>query len=254
MKAPTPVRSATTPAAPILELRKLNAGYGPVKVLHDLDLVVNAGEIVALLGANGAGKSTLLRTLFGRPRPTSGQILFEGQPIEGMPAHAVAKRGIAHAPEGRRIMPKMTVLENLQIGGHLIDPTHFAADVDKVFALFPRLAERRKQRAGTMSGGEQQMLAIGRALMQRPKLLLLDEPSLGLAPLIIRQIFDAIRDINVREGITVLLVEQNVVQALGIADRGYVLQTGRVVHAGTASDLLAMPEVRGAYLEGAIAS
>ena len=243
--------AAPVPAAPILELRKLNAGYGPVAVLHDLDLVVKPGEIVALLGANGAGKSTLLRTLFGKPRPTSGQILFEGRSIVGMPAHEVAMCGIAHAPEGRRIMPKMTVLENLQIGGHVVDPAHFAADVDRVFALFPRLAERRKQRAGTMSGGEQQMLAIGRALMQRPKLLLLDEPSLGLAPLVIRQIFDAIRDINAREGITVLLVEQNVVQALGIADRGYVLQTGRVVHAGSADALLAMPEVRGAYLEGA---
>ncbi|MGD0633596.1 MAG: ATP-binding cassette domain-containing protein [Beijerinckiaceae bacterium] len=238
------------PATPILEIKKLYAGYGKVEVLHDLSLSVNQGEIVTLLGANGAGKSTLLRTLFGQPRPSSGEILFQGRSITRLPAHEVARLGIAHAPEGRRIMPKMTVLENLQIGAHLSDPRAFQADADKVFALFPRLAERRGQRAGTMSGGEQQMLAIGRALMQRPSLLLLDEPSLGLAPLVIKLIFDAIRDINERDGITILLVEQNATQALGIADRGYVLQTGRVVHAGPASTLLDMPEIRGAYLEG----
>ncbi len=236
------------PAAPILEIRRLNAGYGPVEVLHNLDLTVTKGEIVTLLGANGAGKSTLLRSLFGTPKPKSGAILFEGREIHGLAAHEVARLGIAHAPEGRRIMPKMTVFENLQIGAYVSDPTHFATDIDKVFELFPRLAERRGQRAGTMSGGEQQMLAIGRALMQRPKLLLLDEPSLGLAPLVIRLIFDAIRNINERDGVTILLVEQNAVQALGIADRGYVLQTGRVVHSGAASKLLDMPEVRGAYL------
>ena len=247
----TPVAKPPRPGAtapPILEIKALNAGYGLVEVLHELDLVVAKGEIVALLGANGAGKSTLLRTLFGAPPPRSGKILFEGTAIDGLPAHEIARRGIAHAPEGRRIMPNMTVLENLQIGAYVSDQAHFVGDLDKVFALFPRLAERRLQRAGTMSGGEQQMLAIGRALMQRPKLLLLDEPSLGLAPLVIRQIFDAIRDINEREGITILLVEQNAVQALGIADRGYVLQTGRVVHSGRADALLAMPEVRGAYL------
>ena len=235
-------------AQPILEVRKLNVGYGQVEVLHDLDLTVAKGEIVTLLGANGAGKSTLLQSLFGKPRPTSGAVLFDGRAITGLPAHEVARLGIAHAPEGRRIMPKMTVFENLQIGAYVSNPAHFADDVEKVYALFPRLAERRTQRAGTMSGGEQQMLAIGRALMQRPKLLLLDEPSLGLAPLVIRQIFDAIKDINEREGVTILLVEQNAVQALGIADRGYVLQTGRVVHAGPARTLLDMPEVRGAYL------
>jgi branched-chain amino acid transport system ATP-binding protein len=245
-----PVRRAARVATPILELRKVNAGYGKVEVLHDLDLRVNQGEIVTLLGANGAGKSTLLRTLFGQPRPGSGEILFRGRSIAGLPAHEVAKLGIAHAPEGRRVMPKMTVIENLQIGAHISDPRTFEADAGKVFSLFPRLAERRGQRAGTMSGGEQQMLAIGRALMQRPSLLLLDEPSLGLAPLVIKQIFDAIRDINEKDGITILLVEQNVIQALGIADRGYVLQTGRVVHAGPASTLLDMPEIRGAYLEG----
>ena len=238
------------PARALLEIKRLNAGYGKVEVLHDLDLTVNQGEIVTLLGANGAGKSTLLRSLFGKPRPSSGEVMFDGRSIIGLPAHEVARLGIAHAPEGRRIMPKMTVLENLQIGAHLCDPRAFQADADKVFALFPRLAERRKQRAGTMSGGEQQMLAIGRALMQRPSLLLLDEPSLGLAPLVIKLIFDAIRDINETDGITILLVEQNATQALGIADRGYVLQTGRVVHAGPASTLLDMPEIRGAYLEG----
>jgi branched-chain amino acid transport system ATP-binding protein len=162
----------------------------------------------------------------------------------------VAKLGIAHSPEGRRIMQKMTVMENLQIGAHTCDSVHFECDVEKVFELFPRLAERRTQRAGTMSGGEQQMLAIGRALMQRPKLLLLDEPSLGLAPLVIRQIFEAIRRINAQDGVTILLVEQNALQALNAADRGYVLQTGRIVHAGLAEDLLSRPEIREAYLEG----
>ncbi len=235
-------------AAPILEIRKLNAAYGPVEVLHDLDMTVRKGEIVTLLGANGAGKSTLLRSIFGTPKPKGGAIVFEGKTITGMAAHEVAALGIAHAPEGRRVMPKMTVFENLQIGAYTSNTANFKEDMEKVFELFPRLAERRNQRAGTMSGGEQQMLAIGRALMQRPKLLLLDEPSLGLAPLVIRLIFNAIRDINTRDHVTILLVEQNAVQALGIADRGYVLQTGRVVHSGSARALLDMPEVRGAYL------
>lgn len=251
-EASPPRKAAPAPAqaAPVLELRGLRSGYGQVEVLHGLDIRVGQGEIVALLGANGAGKSTLLNTVFGRPAARSGEVLFEGRPIGGLPAHEVARLGIAHAPEGRRIMPQMTVLENLQIGATLVDPRHFEDDLAKVFRLFPRLQERRTQRAGTMSGGEQQMLAIGRALMQRPKLLLLDEPSLGLAPLIIRQIFGAVRAINAVEGIAVLLVEQNVGQALAIADRGYVLQTGRVVHQGPSAELLAMPEVREAYLEG----
>ena len=250
-EAPSPLevsKAALDATTPLLEIRHLNAGYGPVEVLHDLDLDVGKGEIVALLGANGAGKSTMLRTLFGAPRPKSGDILFAGRPLQGLPAHEVARLGIAHVPEGRHIMPNMTIVENLQIGAHSAEPAFFEDDLAKVFALFPRLAERKTQRAGTMSGGEQQMLAIGRAMMQRPKLLLLDEPSLGLAPLVIRLIFDAIRTINQTDGITVLLVEQNVSQALAIAHRGYVLQTGRVVHKGTAAELSAMPEVRGAYL------
>jgi branched-chain amino acid transport system ATP-binding protein len=237
---------------PILEIRNLRAGYGLVEVLHDIDLTVNKGEIVTLLGANGAGKSTLLRTLFGTPQPKRGDIYFEGNSISGMAAHQVAKLGIAHSPEGRRIMPNMTVTENLQIGAHVCDQKYFNSDLEKVLELFPRLSERRAQRAGTLSGGEQQMLAIGRALMQRPKLLLLDEPSLGLAPLVIRQIFEAICQINVNEGVTILLVEQNALQALNIADRGYVLQTGRVVHSGLAENLLAMREIRDAYLEGLV--
>jgi branched-chain amino acid transport system ATP-binding protein len=221
-----------------------------VEVLHDVDLEVRRGEIVTLLGANGAGKSTFLRAIFGTPRAAKGAILFKGRAITGEAAHNVARLGIAHAPEGRRIMPKMTVLENLLVGATLGDPADIAPDLAKVFALFPRLAERQRQRAGTLSGGEQQMLAIGRALMQRPELLLLDEPSLGLAPLVIDLIFEAIRAINERDGMTVLLVEQNAARALEIADRGYVLQLGRVVHSGTAEALAAMPEVRNAYLEG----
>ena len=233
-----------------LELRGLRAGYGAIEVLHDIDLSVQKGEIVTLLGANGAGKSTLLRTMFGAPTAQKGTIHFEGQEITKLPAHQVARLGIAHAPEGRRIMPQMTVFENLQLGASVAEEKYFVADLQTVYDLFPRLKERSRQRAGTLSGGEQQMLAIGRALMQRPTLLLLDEPSLGLAPIIIRQIFQAISDINHRQGITVLLVEQNASQALSIADRGYVLQTGRIVHHGEAETLMNMPEIRGAYLEG----
>jgi branched-chain amino acid transport system ATP-binding protein len=217
-------------------------------VLHEIDLTVREGEIVTLLGANGAGKSTLLRCLFGEPEPRAGQILFQQASLLGRAPHEIAALGIAHSPEGRRIMPKMTVLENLQIGAHLGEVAHFEADAERVLRLFPRLAERLWQRAGTMSGGEQQMLAIGRALMQRPKLLLLDEPSLGLAPLIVRQIFEAICRINAEEGVTILLVEQNALQALEVADRGYVLQTGRVVESGPAHDLLASTEIRNAYV------
>ena len=254
--AEAPARRRAAPAddgaaagrPPMLECRRLSSGYGAVAVLHEVDLHVGEGEIVALLGANGAGKSTLLRTLFGAPRATGGEILLGGQPIGGLRAHEVARLGVAHVPEGRHVMPQMTVRENLQTGAQGGGRDTFAADLAKVLALFPRLAERLTQRAGTMSGGEQQMLAIGRAMMQRPRLLLLDEPSLGLAPLVIRQIFDAIRTLNESEGISVLLVEQNVAQALAIADRGYVLQTGRVVGTGPAERLADTPELSSAYL------
>ena len=245
--APRPAPAHREDTTPVLAVKGLEAGYGAVHVLHAVDLDVGQGEIVALLGANGAGKSTLLRTLFGAPQPRGGSILFEGRSIVGLPAHEVARLGIAHVPEGRRIMPKMTVRENLQVGAGPSSAT-FEEDLQDVCALFPRLAERMTQRAGTMSGGEQQMLAIGRAMMQRPKLLLLDEPSLGLAPLVIHQIFDAIRTLNERDGISVLIVEQNVAQALAIADRGYVLQTGRIMYTATAPVLRDMPEVRAAYL------
>lgn len=242
--------TAASQPSSFLELRALRAGYGAIEVLHGINLDVRKGEIVTLLGANGAGKSTLLRTMFGAPAAREGTIHFEGQEITKLPAHHVARLGIAHSPEGRRIMPQMTVFENLQLGANVADEKHFVADLQTVYDLFPRLKERSRQRAGTLSGGEQQMLAIGRALMQRPTLLLLDEPSLGLAPIIIRQIFQVISDINERQGITVLLVEQNAMQALSIADRGYVLQTGRIVHQGDAEMLIHMPEIRGAYLEG----
>ena len=233
-----------------LELRGVCSGYGSIEVLHGVDLVVERGEIVTLLGANGAGKSTLLRTLFGSPATSRGSIRFNGEEISRQPAHQVARLGIAHAPEGRRIMPQMSVFENLQLGAATTDEKFLTKDLEGVFKLFPRLEERLHQRAGTLSGGEQQMLAIGRALMQRPSLLLLDEPSLGLAPIVINQIFETIRDINQKQGITVLLVEQNAAQALSIADRGYVLQTGRLVNQGEAATLARDPEVQGAYLEG----
>ena len=247
-RAPSTDATPAAAAAPMLECRKLSSGYGKIAVLRDIDIHVGEGEIVALLGANGAGKSTLLRTLFGMPRATGGEILLGGRPIQRLRPHEVARLGVAHVPEGRRIMPQMTVRENLKTGSQLGSGAEFDADLAKVLELFPRLAERLTQRAGLMSGGEQQMLAIGRAMMQRPKLLVLDEPSLGLAPLVIRLIFDAICQLNEREGLTVLLVEQNVAQALAISDRGYVLQTGRVVSEGSAETLAAQLEVPGAYL------
>jgi branched-chain amino acid transport system ATP-binding protein len=243
-------RIPTTFVPSVLAVDNIHVSYGAVEVLHGVSIQVNQGEIVTLLGANGAGKSTLLKTVFGSPAVKKGSVSFNGKPLNGLQSHMVAGLGIAHSPEGRRIMPKMTVLENLQIGAFLSDPKHFDEDLQKIYQLFPRLKERAWQRAGTMSGGEQQMLAIGRALMQRPKLLLLDEPSLGLAPIIIRQIFDAIQRVNQEEGITILLVEQNAAMALSIADRGYVLQTGRVVHSGDAEVLISEPEIRNAYLEG----
>ena len=235
--------------AAMLAIEGVSAAYGAVQALSDVSITVAQGEIVTLVGANGAGKSTLLMTICGDPRARAGRIVFEGGDITALPTHEIMRLGLAQVPEGRRVFPRMSVLENLlmgaQVAGH--DPAPLLA---QVFALFPRLAERQAQRGGTLSGGEQQMLAIGRALMSRPRLLLLDEPSLGLAPLIVRQIFAAIRDLNEREGLTVLLVEQNANQALRLAHRGYVLVNGRITLAGSGRDLLAMPEVRDAYLGG----
>ena len=235
----------------ILTISGVHACYGSIEALKGVDLEVGEGEIVALIGANGAGKSTLLMTVCGRPRATRGRILFDGKDIAGQATFEIARRGIAQVPEGRRIFPRMTVLENLQIGATLADPSRFGEGLDRVFGLFPILRERREQRGGTLSGGEQQMLAIARALMSRPRLLLLDEPSLGLAPLIVKQIFGVIREINERERVTIFLVEQNAHHALRLAHRGYVMQTGRIILSGPGRELLANPEVRAAYLEGA---
>jgi branched-chain amino acid transport system ATP-binding protein len=234
----------------LLSVTGLHTFYGNIEALRGVDLAIAAGEIVALIGANGAGKSTLLMTLCGRPRAAAGAILFNGETITALPTYEIMRRGIAQAPEGRRIFPRMSVLENLQIGATMADPGHFDEDLRRVFALFPVLDRRRAQRGGTLSGGEQQMLAIARALMSRPRLLLLDEPSLGLAPLIVKQIFEVIREINEQQKVTVLLVEQNAFHALRLAHRGYVMQTGRITLTGTGAELLANREVRAAYLEG----
>jgi branched-chain amino acid transport system ATP-binding protein len=234
----------------VLEVREVATFYGAIQALHGVDLDVARGEIVALIGANGAGKSTLLMTICGNPRARSGSIRLEGEDITQMPTHEIVQRGVAQVPEGRRIFPGMSVFENLQMGATIADPAHFLSDLDRVFAMFPRLAERREQRGGTLSGGEQQMLAIARALMSRPRLLLLDEPSLGLAPMIVRQIFEAIGRIAREEGVTIFLVEQNAYHALRLADRGYVLVNGRVRLSGTGRELLANAEIRSAYLEG----
>ena len=234
---------------PLLEVESLATWYGAVQALKGVSLHVDAGEIVTLIGANGAGKSTLLMSICGDPRARSGRVLLDGQDITARPTHEIMRSGVAQSPEGRRIFPRMSVLENLLMGAQANgnDP---AGDLERVFELFPRLRERQAQRGGTLSGGEQQMLAIARALMSRPRLLLLDEPSLGLAPLISRQIFAAIRDLNAREGLTVLLVEQNANQALRLAHRGYVLVTGRITMSGSGAELLARPEIRDAYLGG----
>jgi branched-chain amino acid transport system ATP-binding protein len=234
----------------MLTISGVHAFYGNIEALKGVDLEVRAGEIVALIGANGAGKSTLLMTVCGRPRAARGQILFEGRDITRLATFEIVRLGIAQAPEGRRIFSRMTVLENLQVGATIADRTSFDNELARVFTLFPILDQRRGQSGGTLSGGEQQMLAIARALMSRPRLLLLDEPSLGLAPLMVKQIFGAIREINERQKTTVLLVEQNAHQALRLADRGYVMQTGRIMLSGTGTELLANPEVRSAYLEG----
>jgi len=234
----------------LLSVQKVTAGYGKVTALHDVDLEVKRGEIVTLIGANGAGKSTLMMTICGSPRARVGRIIFDGDDITSMPTHHIMRGGLAQSPEGRRIFPRMTVLDNLRIGAAVSSPEYFDEDLAKVYALFPRLKLRESSRGGTLSGGEQQMLAIGRALMGRPKLLLLDEPSLGLAPLIVKQIFDAIRDLNRTEGLTVFLVEQNAFHALKLASRGYVMVNGRITLSGAGADLLANAEVRSAYLEG----
>ncbi len=234
----------------ILSVRGVETFYGAIQALHGVDLEVARGEIVTLIGANGAGKSTLLMTICGNPRARSGTILLDGEDITALPTFQIVRRGVAQVPEGRRIFARMSVYENLQMGAILADPANFKSDIDRVFSMFPRLAERRDQRGGTLSGGEQQMLAIGRALMSRPRILLLDEPSLGLAPLIVRQIFDSIGRIAREEGVTIFLVEQNAFHALRLADRGYVLANGRVRLSGSGKELLANQEVRAAYLEG----
>lgn len=236
--------------APLLQITGVETYYGNIRALNGVDIEVHPGEIVALIGANGAGKSTLMMSIFGSPRARNGSIVFDGQDITGLATHEIAQLGIAQSPEGRRIFPRMTVLENLQMGANIVDPTHFDDDLELVFSLFPRLKERVDQRGGTLSGGEQQMLAIARALMARPRLLLLDEPSLGLAPIIVKQIFDAIRKLNAEQGLTVFLVEQNAFGALRLANRGYVMVNGSITLSGGGRELLALPEVRAAYLEG----
>ena len=235
---------------PLLSVEGVETYYGNIIALRGVDIVVNAGEIVTLIGANGAGKSTLMMTIFGSPRARSGKIIFDGRDITQMAPHDIARAGIAQSPEGRRIFARMSVYENLQMGASINGAAHFNEDLERVFTIFPRLKERAQQRGGTLSGGEQQMLAIARALMSRPRLLLLDEPSLGLAPLVVKLIFDTIRDLNKREGLTIFLVEQNAFHALKLADRAYVLVNGRVTLSGTGRDLLSRPEVRAAYLEG----
>jgi branched-chain amino acid transport system ATP-binding protein len=234
----------------LLSLSRVTAFYGAIQALRGIDLTVDQGEIVTLIGANGAGKSTLMMTICGNPRARAGVIVHDGQDITRCPTHEIMRRGIAQAPEGRRIFGRMTVHENLLMGAEVARRTDIPALLQQVFTLFPRLKERIAQRGGTLSGGEQQMLAIGRALMSRPALLLLDEPSLGLAPLVVRQIFGAIRELNRSTGLTVLLVEQNAYQALRLAHRGYVLVNGSITMAGTGAELLARPEIRAAYLEG----
>ncbi|MDR0457831.1 MAG: ABC transporter ATP-binding protein [Burkholderiaceae bacterium] len=233
----------------MLRLEQVHTHYGAVEALAGVSLEVNQGEIVTLIGSNGAGKTTLMMTVCGTPQASMGRVLFEGRDITRQPTHEIMRQGLAISPEGRRVFPSLTVVENLKMGGFFARREQIEADIEHVFQLFPRLKERAAQRAGTMSGGEQQMLAIGRALMSRPRLLLLDEPTLGLAPLVIAQIFDIIRAIR-DEGVTVFLVEQNANKALHVADRGYVLENGQIVLADTAVNLLTNDAIRRAYLGG----
>jgi branched-chain amino acid transport system ATP-binding protein len=231
----------------LLEVEDLRVAYGKIEAVKGISFSVNEGEVVTLIGTNGAGKTTTLRTLSGLLTPVTGSIRFGGKPIVGVPAHKIVAEGMAHSPEGRHIFPRMTIAENLQLGAFLRKDSEIQADVDKAYDLFPVLGERREQKAGTLSGGEQQMLAMGRALMSRPKLLMLDEPSMGLSPIMMQRIMATIRELK-SQGTTILLVEQNAQAALSLADRGYVLETGRIVLEGAGADLLQNESVRKAYL------
>jgi branched-chain amino acid transport system ATP-binding protein len=231
----------------MLTVTSLRSGYGKIEVLHEVSLTIEQGQIVTLIGANGAGKTTLLKTISGLIRPSAGAITFEGQSLVRRAPHKIVAQGLSHVPEGRAILKRMTVFDNLRMGAYVRSDNEIARDIDAVFARFPILSERRDQMAGTLSGGEQQMLAIGRALVARPRLLLLDEPSLGLAPKIVTRIFQTLRELK-QEGKTILLVEQNARQALQVADYGYVLERGRIAFSGSGATLLTMPEVRQTYL------
>jgi branched-chain amino acid transport system ATP-binding protein len=234
----------------MLTVRGVQTFYGKIQALKGVDIDIKKGQIATLIGSNGAGKSTLMMTICGTPRARHGSIVFDGTDITHMPTHLIARLGISQSPEGRRIFPRMSVLENLQMGATISDPKYFQDDLARAFRLFPILEKRQSQRGGTLSGGEQQMLAIARALMARPRLLLLDEPSLGLAPIIVKQIFAAIRDLNRQEGLTVFLVEQNAFHALKLAHQAYVMVNGNITMSGTGTELLSRPEIRAAYLEG----
>jgi branched-chain amino acid transport system ATP-binding protein len=237
-------------SAPLLSVRGVRTFYGNIMALGGVDLDVFPGEIVTIIGANGAGKSTLMMTICGAPQARDGQIVFDGQDITRLPTHEIVRARIAQSPEGRRIFPRMTVFENLQLGAAVSDFANFSEDIEKIFRLFPILERRVEQRGGTLSGGEQQMLAIGRALMARPRLLLLDEPSLGLAPMIVKQKFRVIREVNERDRVSVFLVEQKAFKALRLGHRGYVIMYGKIAQSGTRRELLDNAEVRAAYLEG----
>jgi len=234
----------------MLNVSGVHSHYGRIEALQGVDLEVDRGEVVTLIGANGAGKTTLLMTVCGNPQASRGRVVFDGRDITRNRTYEIIRMGISQAPEGRRIFPRMTVLENLQMGATSAEESYFDEDLRRVFDLFPVLKEREYQRGGTLSGGEQQMLAIARALMGRPRLLLLDEPSLGLAPMLVKQIFEVIKEINENQGVTVLLVEQNAYHALSLADRGYVMANGKIVMTGSGAELLADAQVRAAYLEG----